>query len=227
MTGSRCWSPYEVSPPASRRATVETRGSVWAGTDAAFPPQEQGIARLSRGLRGSTLDVHDASHPKERLMLDETSQRSRPRRGRPARDRTGSVRPDAPAPARRQRHVQALRPGRGARRRRLRGLRRARSSRSSATTAPASRRSSRRSQACSPPTRATISIDGKRVQHPQRDRRLQARHRDRLSGPRPVRQPRRRREPLPRRRDADRLAPASSTSTRWSTRRSSCSTRSG
>ena len=74
----------------------------------------------------------------------------------------------------------------------------ARSSPWSATTAPASRRSSRRSPAPGPPTAARSSSTASARHDPQPRRLGGARHRGRLPGPRAVRQPRRRREPVPR-----------------------------
>ena len=68
-----------------------------------------------------------------------------------------------------------------------------------------------------------IEWEGRPVQHQQAARRPGPGHRDRLPGPRAVRQPRRRRQPLPRPRDSARAA--SSTRSRWSAAPGSCWTR--
>ena len=94
---------------------------------------------------------------------------------------------------------QALRRRPGARRSRLRGPRRRGRRASSATTAPASRRWSRSISGIHAaddgrvPLRRQAGHD-----HARPQRRDRARDRDRLPGPRAVRQPRRRRQPLPR-----------------------------
>ena len=105
----------------------------------------------------------------------------------------------------RHRHVQALWLGRGAHGRRLRGPRR---------RGRRPRRRQRRGQVDAhqgdrgrPARRPRDDrVDGERVSIRSASD-ATPRDRDRLSGPRPVRQPRRRREPLPGRRDADRDAP--------------------
>ena len=96
----------------------------------------------------------------------------------------------------------------------------ARSSRWSATTAPASRRWSRPSPASTSPTRARSGWRASRSRsHGPRDA-DRARHRDRLPGPRALRQPRRGRQPLPRPRGGA-SRPACSTRARWSATRAS------
>ena len=104
----------------------------------------------------------------------------------------------------------------------------ARSSRWSATTAPASRRWSRS---------IVRHLPGRRGRDPLRRaepvtingaaRRDRARHRDRLPGPRAVRQPRRRRQPVPRARrrsSAGRGGGRCSTRSRWSSGRRAAAT---
>ena len=99
--------------------------------------------------------------------------------------------------------LQALRRRAGPDRRRARGRRPARWSPWSATTAPASPPWSRRSPGSTRRTSGDDRVGGRagpRSTGPQR--RPEPRHRDRLPGPRAVRQPRRRRQPLPRPRGA-------------------------
>ena len=116
-----------------------------------------------------------------------------------------SQRNGSAAPAQCHRHLQALRPCRGARRRRLRGPRRRgrrlgrRQRRRQVDADQGDRRG--------PARGLGHDHDRRRArEHPQRLRRLQARDRDRLPGSRALRQPRRRREPVPGRRAAERRA---------------------
>ena len=77
-----------------------------------------------------------------------------------------------------------------------------------------------------PADSGTISFEGKRGDHHEPDRRRGARNRDRLPGPRALRQPRRGREPLPRARGDAAGRPrccTSSTRSAWRSRPASCS----
>ena len=102
----------------------------------------------------------------------------------------------------------------------------ARSSASSATTAPASRRWSRAIAGIHSADSGKFEFDGKPMLDPPAPGRHDARDRDRLPGPRAVRQPRRRRQPLPRAGGAPTASAGcrpARRGRRWSTAPGSCS----